>query len=734
MSIRRFTSTGLVTLTVMLGGLACSSAPALALNTHVLSFTLGGGEGPGAAELSSPDGVAINAVTHNVYVADRGNHRMDEFSSAGIFIRAWGWDVDAEAPKPDVQSCTEATGCQVGETGAGPGEFEAPAFVAVDNSPGSAGDVYVGDTGDNVVSKFTEDGTLIDKEQGSLVEWGTKGQLDGSSTSSFGSVAGVAVDGSGTLFVLNTSHKMFEFEADGTFVTEVELPRGTTPSGLAVNSAGDFFKVNADGDNDDGSVEEITGSDSAFAQVTASLDATGFAVDPSTGDLYVDAAGGAIERYAFGGAFDGTGTVIESGATTCTFGAGLAVDPASGNVYVADSSADRIDVFTPAVLPDITSEPASNLQPTSAALSGTVNPDGLQITSCGFEYGTVSSAAYGESEACEQPPTSIGSGPNPVPVNADVSGLQADTTYHFRLAASNAEGTRRGPEVIFTTPGPVIDATWASVGVTATLFAEINPVGSGTTYHFEYGTSTTYGASIPVTSANIGSGGSVIAVSQSINSGLAPETTYHYRVVATNAQGKTNDGPDKTFTTVSVNAPVARTGAVNDLTQATATLTGTVNPEGWSTSDVFEIGTSEAYGTNIYGQVPGDGTQPQSVSLALENLAPVTTYYYRLSATNTNGTSHGASQAFTTPGAAYSLTVPLAPPLIAIPAIRFPTEPGKVSTTVETLTKAQKLAKALKACTSQRSSARAVSSRPKSTPAPRSRRGSAEPECPALAS
>ena len=92
-----------------------------------------------------------------------------------------------------------------------------------------------------------------------------------------------------------------------------------------------------------------------------------------------------------------------------------------------------------------------------------------------------------------------------------------------------------------------IDSTSVSDVTTteATLRAGVNPEGLATTYSFEYGTSTGYGKT--TTSGGAGSDSTVHAVAKSIQ-GLAPGTTYHYRVVASNS-GETLPGPDRTFTT-----------------------------------------------------------------------------------------------------------------------------------------------------------------------------------------
>jgi len=80
---------------------------------------------------------------------------------------------------------------------------------------------------------------------------------------------------------------------------------------------------------------------------------------------------------------------------------------------------------------------------------------------------------------------------------------------------------------------------------TATLNGTVHPSGLSTTYHFEYGTGTSYGSTTD--SASAGSGTSNTSVSNNIT-GLSASTTYHYRLVATNSVG-TSTGSDQQFAT-----------------------------------------------------------------------------------------------------------------------------------------------------------------------------------------
>ena len=79
----------------------------------------------------------------------------------------------------------------------------------------------------------------------------------------------------------------------------------------------------------------------------------------------------------------------------------------------------------------------------------------------------------------------------------------------------------------------------------ATVSGTVNPNGEDTTYHFDYGTSTSYGQSTG--SSNAGSGSAAVPATASL-SGLESGTNYHYRLVAANDAGTTT-GDDRTFTT-----------------------------------------------------------------------------------------------------------------------------------------------------------------------------------------
>ena len=185
--------------------------------------------------------------------------------------------------------------------------------------------------------------------------------------------------------------------------------------------------------------------------------------------------------------------------------------------------------------PTVETKPASAITQTTATLNATVNPNGGNVTTCEFEYGTTN--AYGSSAPCSPAP---GSGTSPVAVSAAITGLTANTTYHFRISATNASGTSQGSDETFKTlpNAPTVETKPATAitQTTATLNATVNPNGGNvTTCEFEYGTTNAYGKTASCASLP-GSGTSAVAVSAAVT-GLTANTTYHFRISATNAGG-----------------------------------------------------------------------------------------------------------------------------------------------------------------------------------------------------
>jgi phosphodiesterase/alkaline phosphatase D-like protein len=109
-------------------------------------------------------------------------------------------------------------------------------------------------------------------------------------------------------------------------------------------------------------------------------------------------------------------------------------------------------------------------------------------------------------------------------------------------------------------------------------------------------------------------------------------------------------------TAAAASAPTASTGPVTAVGPTTATVSGSVNPNGTATTWHVEYGTTTSYGTPTAGLSAGSGTASVAVSQTLTGLKPGTSYHYRIVATSTAGTGHGADGLLTTSAAPQVVT------------------------------------------------------------------------------
>jgi hypothetical protein len=94
--------------------------------------------------------------------------------------------------------------------------------------------------------------------------------------------------------------------------------------------------------------------------------------------------------------------------------------------------------------PVVTTNAANSVTSSSAILNGSLDPHGLP-TNVYFQYGTTT--GYGHNT-----PMQSQTGNTFRNIAANISGLTAPTTYHFRIVATNGNGTTRGSDRTFTTP------------------------------------------------------------------------------------------------------------------------------------------------------------------------------------------------------------------------------------------------------------------------------------------
>jgi hypothetical protein len=234
-------------------------------------------------------------------------------------------------------------------------------------------------------------------------------------------------------------------------------------------------------------------------------------------------------------------------------------------------------------------------------------------------------------------------------VSANISGLTANTVYHFRIVATNSAGTRFGGDRTFTTLSPtgspvaLTNPATSIAGFSSTLNGLLDPHGLTTSFHFDYGTTPSYGLT---TAPQTRTGNTYLNMGANVSS-LTANTTYHFQIVASNSAG-TSTGGDKTFITLTATgAPVVTTNAATNVTASSATLNGSLDPHGLTTNVSFQYGTTTSYGHTIPVQSQTGNTY-RNLTASIGALTAHTTYHFRIVATNSAGTRFGTDEAFTT--------------------------------------------------------------------------------------
>jgi hypothetical protein len=550
-----------------------SSVSAAASHPPFGSFCepLGTGTAPCNPSFDQPQALAVDQSSGDLLVVDEvagtvsryhANGTPDDFAALGTNV------IDGKGTPPCTPPSEECDGTPQGSL-----SFSSPqgTQVAVDESGGATdGDIYVTQFGAGVVDIFSPEGSFL-------------GQLSGSSEGVFGPSCGVTVDPSGDVYVGEFGEpegEVHKYEPSGAFPVNGDntfnfpAPKPCAVAAGAGPTAGSVFAASIEGPvwKFNGSTGENEGEGEGPIIESPS---TTLALNPETGHLYTAAGspfsfvGRAVNEYDASGAeakllssFEPPGPIF-----------GLAVSEESGEVYVAGSGEHQVEVWGPAVaFPAPVTEAPCATGAEGATLCGSVNPEGTALSECVFEWGTTT--AYGEEAPCEEPDAAeVGSGASPVPVHAQITGLQPGTRYHYRLTAANhnnAAGERAlGEDESFLTRGASIEEELASLitPTSARLSAQVNPNGEEATYVFEYVTQQQYEESVlnaesgfaeatvlPEPPAEAGAGSEFEEAGQKL-SGLAPKTTYHFRI-AVSTPAITHLGPDLTFTTFAPNAGI----------------------------------------------------------------------------------------------------------------------------------------------------------------------------------
>src|SRR6476469_428280 len=499
-------------------------------------------------------GIAVDQDTGLVYVADRLNKRVNVYEGDGAFVRSFGYDVVASGPDDSgtgYEICVAAAGdvCKAGAAGAGVGQiiafFGGPGGIAIsppDNNP-STGTLFLADSG----THRTDSGNHRINTY----------KLDGSSPKAIESSVqfetgpfGIAVDSRGIVYAESgdqpSNWKIARYDSEDAngngvgFLAPIEIPPLITQQGEQVNGG---LEVDPDSDGpgpDTDVLYALRGltAGKTVVQQFGPINSPGLTVPPDAAD---DAHGEMAELWN---------------------GAGLAVDASNGLLFVSSSAKQGAEPPKSGVyvLAEAGGPPTGSLDSvdgitaTSATAHITVNPNGPPDVSYQLEYSTDGSTWSKES------PVVVGRQETPQAIAATLdppgTGLVPSTLYHVRLAILKAfNAPVLTPELTFTTlPAPPNVETVGSPvrGATnVTLEGRVNPGGTLTTYHFEYGSAGPCDAN-PCQSTElvaVGSGTSIRFVSQRVT-GLSPSTTYHYRLAADNGVGGSPVfGEDTSFTT-----------------------------------------------------------------------------------------------------------------------------------------------------------------------------------------
>ena len=336
----------------------------------------------------------------------------------------------------------------------------------------------------------------------------------------------------------------------------------------------------------------------------------GVAINGAEGKVYVGNGSSEVKAYS-----TTTGALLETIDLGAPGGLGIAVDEGTDTLFVTVGSGatgvikEYLGLETPKAT---TGEPIGNSE-----VSGTADPNGQgNITECYFEYGTT--AAYGETEPCAEtlPITNVQS------VHANLLGLNGEETYHYRLVVGNGDPFRigRGADktiVPHNVKGLFTDPATEITQESATLNAHFEGTNEDTFVYFEYGRTTGYGKKTALPPGEeVGVTTGPTAVSKPI-SGLSQGVTYHYRVVAKNDIGLSQKTNDQTFTTYA--APTISSFSTKAVTESTAEVLATINPEG------FETEYHVVYGPTVeYGARPHRCQRPSFPKGALRKPSPFT--------------------------------------------------------------------------------------------------------------
>jgi len=483
---------------------------------------LGDGGPAASASLNMPFKAVVDA-SGNVFILDGYNFRIRKVDSgAGIITTVAGNGKQTPDFNGDGGEATAAS-------------LNTPFDVTVD----SAGNQYIADSYNQRIRRVAAGTGIITTVAGDGTA-GSSGDGGQATSARFNTPSAVTLDGDGNLYIADFNNQRIRRVAAGSGIITTVAGNGLSgfagdggqatsaslswPSGMAIDSAGNLFI--ADRDNQrirkveigTGIITTVAGNGSyAFAgdggpALSASFKSPqGVAVD-STGNLFisdyynhrirkVNAYSGVITTVAGNGTEGFSGDDGPATSASLYSPSGVAVDIA-GNLYFSDTGNSRIRKV----------DAGTGIITTVAGIGGTFGGDGGPATSAGISW---------------------------------PHGVTMDSAGNLFIADSGNHRIRKVIMQGVAAPAVITGAASSISATGATLNGTVNDFVADTTITFDYGLTASYGSS--VSGGTVAAGSGKTAVHATIT-GLACNSTYHFRVVAVNNAGNYN-GWDQAFTT-----------------------------------------------------------------------------------------------------------------------------------------------------------------------------------------
>jgi Divergent InlB B-repeat domain len=565
---------------------------------------------------------------------DRARSRHDGLARGALLALACGMLAmlllagTAAAAAPTFDSSFDGSGTPAGSM--------TPTFVSVNNR---TGDVYVIDSAHDAVDVFDATGTyqsqilgssttagsfsfgggddiavdnsggaddghiyVLSQNAGLVFAFDSSGNFLWQSSAGISFAGGVAVDGSGNPWVSDLFNGIQELSATDGSAVGSPLLVGDFYANLAFDSAGDFATVRSGQ-----GVDVFDSSGNLLHRDHTGNVNSDVAVETVTNSVYtVDATGITI--------WDSSGNMVAGTPFGPTNAANsVVVNPSDGKIYITEPGNGRVDIydlqlFTLGVTVNGTG-------------SGRVDADTGRISGCTSSSGTCSDRYIAGST-----------------VNLQAT-PDSDSTFTGWTGCDNPSGTTCTVSVTSNrTPIATFDLIPRNM-----LRLALSGTGSGTV------TSAPSGIDCGSTCQASFLQGTLILLTPTAAAGSTFSGWSGGGCRGTGACQITLSADTDVTATFAQSLPTVSTGGVSGITQNTATVSGTVNPNGAATTCTFEYGTSTSYGSSApCGSAPGSGTSGVTASAALSGLAGGTTYHYRIDASNAGGASNGGDATFTT--------------------------------------------------------------------------------------